>query len=94
MNATAPAAKVQKTAAENVFVVLINGEQVATLTKSQRNVAAKQGNTRTGYKMKTVWQIQITAVEVPLGRRFSTVMTSRKDAVDIIVETIVAARAV
>lgn len=89
MNTTT--AKVQKTGDANVFTVLINGEVIATLRKSTQNVAAKQGNARMGYKMKTVWGYQITAAGVPLNRQFGSGINNRKNAVDMITETITAA---
>jgi hypothetical protein len=92
MSTAAPAAKVRKTENESIFEVLLDGEVVATLTKTFRNVAKKQGRTYTGYQMKTAWQIHITAPGVSLMNTFETVLTPRKDAVDLIVRRVLAAR--
>lgn len=90
---TVQVVKVRKIADQtDVFEVLIDGEVVGTVTKRQQNAAAKQGRSRTGYKMKTVWAFAITSESVPLGRRFGTVITTKKDAVDLIVERVIASR--
>lgn len=90
---TAPMIKVRKIADQtDAFEIVLNGEVIGHVTKSKRNVAKKQGRTRTGVQLKTVWIFNITVADVPLGKRFGTVITTKKDAVDLIVETVLAAR--
>lgn len=90
---TTPTIKVRRvTGHTDSFEVVIDDQVIGTVTKSQRNVAAKRGRTRTGYKMKTVWLFTITVASVPVSRSFGTVITTKKDAVDLIVERVTANR--
>lgn len=90
---TAPTIKVRKIAGQtDAFEVLINGAVVGHVTKTKRSVAKKQGRTRTGFATKTAWVFSVTIADVPLGQRFGTVITTKQDAVDLIVERVIAAR--
>lgn len=90
---TTPMIKVRKTTDQtDAFEVLIDGEVVGHVTKSKRNVAKKQGRTRTGVQLKTVWIFNVTVADVPLGKRFGTVITTKQDAVNLIVERVTASR--
>lgn len=91
MNATTPATKTRKVAGQvDVFEVLLDGEVVAEITKTTRNVASKSGHTRTGYKMKTAWSYLIKPGLVSRGG-FGTVNT-KADAVHVIVQAVLGAR--
>lgn len=90
---SAPIAKTRKVAdAVDTFEVLLDGEIVGRITKATKNVATKQGNARTGYKLKTVWNYSIPTTLVPLNQSRGTVITTKADAVAIIIETVTAAR--
>lgn len=91
MNATTPVTKTRKVADRiDVFEVLVDGEVVAEITKTTRNVAPKSGHTRTGYKMKAAWSYVIKPGLVSRGG-FGTVNT-KADAVHVIVQAITNAR--
>lgn len=89
----APMIKVRKIAGQaDAFEVLLDDAIIGHVTKTKRSVSAKQGRTRTGFATKTAWAFSVTADDVPLGHRFGTVITTKQDAVDLIVERVTTAR--